>query len=133
MLKPLFFYNDRYLIFPLEIIAKSKLQAMRIKEMIANYRSSWLLRILSVSSIGIIQLCRAQHGEYSNWYLGVISVGLRCEVWSSYSNDNSCAQLQKSGCEVSPMSCTQVSPGLTMLTGLPDKFLTDYYLFIFYF
>ena len=33
-------FIDRYLIFPLEIIAKSKLQAMRIKEMIANYRSS---------------------------------------------------------------------------------------------
>ena len=31
------------------------------------------------------------------------------------------------------MSCTQVSPGLTMLTGLPDKFLIDYYLFNFLF
>ena len=62
-----------------------------------------------------------------------MSVGLRCEVWSSYSNDNNCTQLQKSGCEVSPMSCTQVSPGLTMLTGLPDKFLIDYYLFNFLF
>ena len=40
MFKPLFLYNDRYLIFPLEIIAKSKVQAMRIKELIANYRSS---------------------------------------------------------------------------------------------
>ena len=40
MFKPLFLYNDWYLVFPLEIIAKSNLQAMRIKEMIANYRSS---------------------------------------------------------------------------------------------
>ena len=40
MFKPLFLYNDGYLVFPLEIIAKSKLQTMRIKEMIANYRSS---------------------------------------------------------------------------------------------
>ena len=72
MFKPLFLYNDGYLVFPLEIIAKSNLQAMRIKEMIANYRSSWLLRILSVSSIGIMSctawwIFKLIFGCYERW------------------------------------------------------------------
>ena len=65
MFNPLSPEIDQYLISPNNIILISNIVVTRIKEMITNYRSSWLLNKFSLSVPQ--EMYGEQYGEYTYW------------------------------------------------------------------
>ena len=61
--------SDKHLISPFNITPESHIKVMRIKEMIINWRTSWLLNKFSLPAHK--EIYREQFGEYAFWYWGV--------------------------------------------------------------
>ena len=61
--------SDYHLISPFIITPESNIEVMRIKEMIINWRTSWLLNKFSLPAHK--EIYREQYGEYAFWYWGV--------------------------------------------------------------
>ena len=60
--------SDQHLISPFNITPESHIKVMRIKEMIINWRTSWLLNKFSL--LAHKEIYREQYGEYAFWYKG---------------------------------------------------------------
>ena len=58
--------SDQYLISPFNIIPQSSIKVMRIKEMIINWRTSWLLNKFSFPAHQ--DMYGEQYGEYAYWF-----------------------------------------------------------------
>ena len=65
MLWTLTLKNDWNLISPYNITSESHIKVMRIKEMITNWKSSWLLNKFSLSAPQ--EMYKQQYGEYTYW------------------------------------------------------------------
>ena len=57
--------SDQRQISPYNIILESHVKVMRIKEMITNERSFWLVNKFSLSAP--LEMYREQYGEYTYW------------------------------------------------------------------
>ena len=58
--------SDWYLISPFNVIPKSSIKVMRIKEIIINWRTSWLLNKFSFPAHQ--EIYGEQYGEYAYWW-----------------------------------------------------------------
>ena len=57
--------SDQHVISPFNIIPESNIKVMRIKEIIINWRTSWLLNEFSLPAHW--EMYREQYGEYAYW------------------------------------------------------------------